>query len=172
MSDTVWTSLRQMIVLRYDTIRARLTRSLGSRELAEEVLQETYLRLQRSDAAGVVRQPESYIFRVALNLATDQRREERRRASRAEVLATLRHQDGPPDLSREMEARSDVEALKTVLAQMPSRRRAILIAARVDGMSHEAIAKRFNISRTMVQKELRQAVRHCAERLRKNDEPR
>ncbi len=171
MSDTVWASLRQTIVLRYDTIRMRLARSLGSRELADDVLQETYLRFHRSDVVGAILQPESYIFRVALNIATDKRREERRRASQAEVLAAIRLQDDSPDLSREVEARSEVEALKRALARLPARRRAILIAARVDGLSHEAIAARFNISRTTVQKELRRAVDHCVEQLRKNDVP-
>ena len=55
--------------------------------------------------------------------------------------------------------------MKRALAQLPPRRRAILIAARVDGLSHETIAERFDISRTMVQKELRRAIRHCVEYL-------
>jgi RNA polymerase sigma-70 factor (ECF subfamily) len=170
MSDTVWASLRQMIVLRYDEIKSRLARSLGSRELADDVLHETYLRLHRNDAVGVIQQPESYIFRVALNIATDRRRDERRRASQAEVLATIGLQDETSDLSREMEARSAVEALKNAMAAMPPRRRAILIAARLNGLSHDVIAQRFGISRTMVQKELRRAIKDCVECLGK-DEP-
>jgi len=160
-----WALLREMIVARYHDIRIRLARSLGSRELADEVLHETYLRFHRSDAVGVIEQPDSYIFRTALNIATDRRRGERRRASQAEVLAAIRLQDAPPDLSREMMARFQLETLKQALRELPSRRRAIFIAARVDGLSHDAIAERFGISRTMVQKELRRAMHHCVERL-------
>jgi RNA polymerase sigma-70 factor (ECF subfamily) len=165
MSDSVWASLRQTITLHYDEIKSRLARSLGSRELADDVLHETFLRLHRSEAIGAIQQPQSYIFRVELNIATDRRREERRRASHAEILAAIRLHEEQPNLSREIEARSDVEALKRALAQLPPRRRAILIAARVDGLSHETIAERFDISRTMVQKELRRAIRHCVEYL-------
>jgi len=165
MSDSVWASLRQTITLHYEEIKTRLTRSLGSRELADDVLHETFLRLHRSEAIGAIRQPQSYIFRIALNIAADRRREERRRASHAEILAAIRLHEEQPNLSREIEARSDVEALKRALAQLPPRRRAILIAARVDGLSHETIAERFDISRTMVQKELRRAIRHCVEYL-------
>lgn len=165
MSDTIWASLRRTIVLHYDTIRMRLTRSLGSRELAEDVLHETWLRLHRADAAGVIQRPESYIFKVALNIAADKRRDERRRASQAEVWAAIRREDDSPDLAREMEARFEVEALKRALAELPARRRAILIAARLDGLSHETIAERFKISRTMVQKELRRAIKHCVDHL-------
>ena len=165
MSDSVWASLRQTITLHYEEIKTRLTRSLGSRELADDVLHETFLRLHRSEAIGAIQQPQSYIFRIALNIAADRRREERRRASHAEILAAIRLHEEQPNLSREIEARSDVEALKRALAQLPPRRRAILIAARVDGLSHETIAERFDISRTMVQKELRRAIRHCVKYL-------
>lgn len=163
MPDSVRVPLRHLIALRYEEIKTRLARSLGSRELADDVLHETYLRLHSQDMIGLIRQPESYIFKVALNIATDRRRDDRRRASKTEVLEAIALQETAPDLSREIEARSDVEALKRALAALPPRRRAILIAARVDGLSHDLIAKRLNISRTMVQKELRRAVRHCAE---------
>lgn len=151
--------------MRYDSIRARLTRSLGSRDLADDVLHETWLRLHRTDAVGAIQQPESYILRVALNIAADTRRDERRRALQAESLATMPREDAKPDLAREMEARFEVETVKRALAELPPRRRAILIAARLDGLSHATIAERFKLSRTMVQKELRQAVEYCMDRL-------
>jgi RNA polymerase sigma-70 factor (ECF subfamily) len=68
-----------------------------------------------------------------------------------------------------MEARLQIEELKRALAELPPRRRAIFIAARVDGVSHEEIAQRLGLSRTMVQKELRRAISHCLDRLGEND---
>jgi RNA polymerase sigma factor (sigma-70 family) len=167
MSETGWTLLRQVIIGRYEQIRTRLTRSLGSREFAAEVLHETYLRLHRSDAIGVIHHPESYIFQIARNIAADMRRSERRRASQVEVLAGTLQPDDVPDLSKEMEARLQVNVLKQALSDLSPRRRAILIAARIDGFSHDTIAQRFGISRTMVQKELRRAIGHCVERVGK-----
>lgn len=168
MSETGWILLRHIIIGRYEQIRTRLTRSLGSRELAAEVLHETYLRLHRSDAIGVISHPESYIFQVARNIAADIRRGERRRAAQVEILETVVQPGDTPDLSREMEARSQVNVLKHALSELSPRRRAILIAARIDGLSHDTIAQRFGISRTMVQKELRRALEHCVERLGKD----
>jgi len=166
MSDTAWTALRQTLVQRYDELKLRLALSLGSRELADDALHEAYLRLHRCDATAAIQQPESYILKVALNIASDQRRSDRRRASQAEVLAVVGVAgDRARDLSQEIEARSEVELLKRALAELTPRRRAILIAARLDGMPHDAIAKRFGISRTMVQKELRRAVVDCARAL-------
>ena len=169
MSDAGRASLREAIIARYDEIKAKLARSLGSRDLADEVMHETYLRLHHGDAIGAVQKPDAYIFRTALNIATDKRREERRRASQAEVLAAIQLSDDGRDLSKEMEARLQVEALKRALAELPARRRAIFIAARVDGIAHSEIARRLGLSRTMVQKELRRAIRHCLDRLEKNN---
>ena len=169
MSDSGHASLLQVIVERYDEIRARLARSLGSRDFADEVMHETYLRLYRNEAVGAIQKPDAFIFRTALNIATDKRREASRRASLAEILAVTRLAEGAQDLSREMEARLELEVLKRALAELPRRRRAIFIAARVDGISHEEIARRFGLSRTMVQKELRRAIDHCLDRLGEND---
>jgi RNA polymerase sigma factor (sigma-70 family) len=172
MSETGWTLLRHVIIGRYEQIKTRLTRSLGSREFAADVLHETYLRLHRSDAIGVIHHPESYIFQIARNIAADMRRNERRYASQVEVLAAARQPDDVPDLSKEMEARLQVNVLKRALSELSPRRRAILIAARIDGFSHDTIAQRFGISRTMVQKELRNAIGHCVERLERSDDDR
>ena len=169
MSDSGHASLLQVIVERYDEIRARLARSLGSRDFADEVMHETYLRLYRNEAVGAIQKPDAFIFRTALNIATDKRREASRRASLAEILAVTRLAEDAQDLSREMEARLELEVLKRALAELPPRRRAIFIAARVDGISHEEIARRFGLSRTMVQKELRRAIDHCLDRLGEND---
>src|SRR5262245_7377709 len=98
MTEALWALLQRTIVVRYDSIMRRLARALGSRELAQDVLHETYLRFQRNDHAGAIAQPESYIFKVALNIATDRRREEQRRASQAEVLAAIALQAAPADL--------------------------------------------------------------------------
>jgi RNA polymerase sigma factor (sigma-70 family) len=132
-------------------------------------MHETYLRLRHSEVVGAVQKPDAYIFRIALNIATDKRREANRRASLAEVLAVTGLQDDTRDLSREMEARLQVEVLKQALAELPPRRRAIFVAARVDGISHEEIARRLDLSRTMVQKELRRAIDYCLNRLGEND---
>lgn len=162
-NDGRTSSLRDALLAHYAEIRARLARSLGSRDLAEEVLQEAYLRVHDGDTVAVDK-PDAYIFRTALNIATDKRREEsRRRASHSEILAAIA--DDTRDHAKEMEDRLQVQALKRALDELTPRRRAIVIAARLDGIPHHEIARRLGLSRTMVQKELRAAIRHCLDRL-------
>src|ERR1700730_16940015 len=97
MTET-WVTLRRRLVERYDELRILLTRRLGSEDLARETLQETGLRLDRGDDVAVMRNPDAYFARVALNLATDRQRLETRRARRADVNAVLEDivVEGPP----------------------------------------------------------------------------
>jgi RNA polymerase sigma-70 factor (ECF subfamily) len=169
MSDSGWASLLRTIVERYDEIKTRLARSLGSRDLADEVLHETYLRLRRAEVDGAIEKPDAFIFRTALNIATDKRREASRRASLAKVLTITGLEEDTRNFSDEMETRLQVETLKRALAELPPRRRAIFVAARVDGMTHDDIARRLGLSRTMIQKELRRAISHCMDRLGDDD---
>ena len=52
-----------------------LLKRVGDRHLAQDLVQETYLRYWKTLAAGVViREPERWLIRVAINLAEDWRR--------------------------------------------------------------------------------------------------
>jgi RNA polymerase sigma-70 factor (ECF subfamily) len=55
--------------------------------------------------------------------------------------------------------------LERALDELTPRRRAILIAARLEEVPHVEIAARFGISTRMVEKELRSALIHCGQRL-------
>jgi RNA polymerase sigma-70 factor (ECF subfamily) len=157
--------LLQSLVAGYSDIRRRLTRRLGSADLACEVLQETYLRLDRSGDVGVVQRPLDYIFRVALNIAGDRKRAERRRLSYSEVEALYHFANGVLDGESLVEQRLELAALQRAVAALPERQRAILLAVRLEGTPHADLAKRFGISERMVDTDLRQALGYCANEL-------
>lgn len=158
-------SLRQLLVAGYTDIRRRLTRRLGSEDLASEVLHETYLRLGAANDAAAIERPADYIFRVALNIASDQRRIGHRRLRYSEVEALYHFAAASIDAEREIEARSELAALGRAFDVLTPRQRAIMIAVRVDGTSHAALAERFGVSERMIDKELRRALEHCADQL-------
>lgn len=165
MADSNRSSLRRLLVAGYFELRRRLTRRLGSEELASEVLHEAYLRLDRGPDVGVLMRPNDYIFRVALNIATDRRRSENRQLTYSEVEALYHVADQAVDVERGIEARSELVALTRAFDELTSRQRAILIGVRVDGISHAELAKRFGISERMVDKDLRRALEYCANQL-------
>ncbi|MEX7329343.1 RNA polymerase sigma factor, partial [Pseudomonas aeruginosa] len=64
MSDANRTMLRSFLADRYDDLKQRLSRRLGSAELAGDALQDTYVRLGRAEVAGAVQSPAAYLFRM------------------------------------------------------------------------------------------------------------
>ncbi|MFH0298390.1 sigma-70 family RNA polymerase sigma factor [Bradyrhizobium sp. 31Argb] len=168
MGNTTWAALRDLLANRYDEFRARLTRRLGSEELASESLNETWLQLHRQDEAASIQSPTGYVMRTAVNIATDRRRMETRRARRADVQAALEIPDPAPGPQREAEARLQLKALQTAIDALPERTREILIAARLRGQSQQDIADRFGITARMVRIELRRALDLCEAQLEKD----
>lgn len=165
MTDHTWAALKALLVDRYADLKHRLARRLGSTELAVETLQETWLRLDRPGTPGVLDKPDAYVFRVALNIAADRLKADRRRLALSEV-EVLRHLDDDElDPERISESRSEIAELARALDELSPRTRAIFIAARLDEVPHKVIAQRHGISIRMVERELRHALCHCAERL-------
>ncbi|MTD92758.1 sigma-70 family RNA polymerase sigma factor [Hyphomicrobium sp. xq] len=171
MTETSLSIVRRLLVDSYDDIKRRLTARLGSPDLAGEALQDAWLRIARVDTLGHVQNPANYIFGVAMNAARDRMRNAGARyLSAAEVDSLLEIPDETPDPAREAEGRSDLRALELILRELPLRQREILLAARLDNMPRQEIARRFGISRRLVEKELQRAQEYCLahrERVRK-----
>ena len=165
MTDTTWATLRQLLVDRYDELRVRLSRRLGSEDLASESLHETYLRLDRDDALGPVRSPAAYLLKTALNVALDTCRSNARHLKRYEIAEILDIPDDAPGPARDAEARLRLQHLERIVAELPWRQRSILISARLQEIPHRQIAERLGISTRMVQMELKAALEFCEERL-------
>lgn len=167
MTEAGWVALQDRLLLRYKAFKKRLTHYLGSADLAGDALQDTWLRLQRGGELTSVRNPDTYLFSMAINIAIDNRRAENRRLSTAEVDALLEIADDAPDAMRAVESRSELEAIAAIIGELPLRQQAILLAARLDHTPRREIAERFGVSERFVQRELQQAHDYCAERMQK-----
>ncbi|MBB1603741.1 RNA polymerase sigma factor [Variovorax sp. UMC13] len=165
MPESIKAALRALFLSRYDQFRRHLHQRLGSEDLANDALHETYLRMESMSVLGAIRYPSAYLFRIALNIAEDQRKSGARLLSVPDVEALYEMADEMADPARTAEARGEIEALERALAELPRRRRAIVVAARIDEMPHREIARRFGVSERTVEKELRAGLEHCCERL-------
>ena len=158
-------SLQDFLTLRYDDLKRRLARRLGSSELAGDALQDTWLRLHGKHAVGAVVSPGAYLFRMAFNVAIDRQRAESRRLSASEVESILEIADPAPGPAEVAQTRSDLDALVRAMEELPKRRREILLAARMEGLTQPEIARRFGVSLRLVELELQRAQEYCAVRL-------
>lgn len=167
MTETGWGALQQLLLLRYGDLKARLTRHLGSADLAGDALHDTWLRLERGGELAQVHSPDTYLLRTAINMARDRLRSENRRVTTSDAKILLGIVDEAPDAARSAEGRSDLQVLMAVMTELPARQKAILLAARLEGLGRREIARRFGVSVRFVHRELQAAQDYCAERLEK-----
>ncbi len=158
-------TLRQLLVGQYDELKRVLARRLGSEDLAGEVLQETYLRLDRPGRLGIVRSPRQYLLTIATNIARMGFRRDRRWTPLSELDAVLGFIDESPDALRSLESRQEMDTLQRAFDELTPRRRHILYAARVESTPLSDIAKRLGVSQRLVEKELKAALMLCGARL-------
>jgi RNA polymerase sigma-70 factor (ECF subfamily) len=105
------------------------------------------------------------LYGVALNMAAGLKRAETRHASRVEIEAAIDFADeaaGPDEIAA---ARFDLQALARAIEDLPPRRRAILLAARVQDVPIQSIADSLELTRRTVEIELKRAIEYCAGRL-------
>ena len=155
-------SLKNILIASYAQLLGRLERRLGSTDLAQEALHDTYVRLERGDDIESVKHPFAYLLRIAVNIAHDHRRKANRLATFDEIETAFNLVDEYPDPEHVTQARSDVEAVRRAMMQMPARRREILLASFQENLTSRAIAARFGLSTRTVDAELRAARDHCA----------
>ncbi|MEW6436166.1 MAG: RNA polymerase sigma factor [Pseudomonadota bacterium] len=167
MTQSGWTALQNRLLSRYAHFKKLLTQRLGSADRADDALQETWLRLERGGELTTVRSPDTFLYTMAINIAWDRMRADNRRLTTSEIETLLSIPDDAPSPARIAEARIELEAVKTIIAELPARQQAILLAARVDGLPRDEIARRFGVSVRFVQRELQEAHDYCASRLEK-----
>jgi RNA polymerase sigma-70 factor (ECF subfamily) len=142
-----------------------LARCLGSSDLAREALHETFLRTDRVSETISVRSPADYLFRTAVNVARDRRKSDRRLLSEADVAAIMDIPDDGPDPSAVVESRIEFQEFEKAVAELSDRRRSVFVAAHLEQLPHQEIARRLGINVRTVEFDLQYAMEHLSQRL-------
>ena len=132
-------------------------RIIGNGADADDIVQETFVRIIDAELPAGDENAKRYLFRVASNLATDRWR----RVVREE--RTLRSADPPPAVTQPPVPDDDVA--RTFAALKP-RDRALLWLAYVEGETHEVIADALRVKRGSVKVLLHRARGRLRELLR------
>lgn len=144
-----------------------IIRKLGSDEHAADILQDAYLRLARRQTPDIVDNPRAFVFRIVANLIIDFQRLSHNRLPHEddeEIWHSLPENRPGPENRYQQQQRLDV--IGQALAELPETCRQAFYLNRVEGYSHGDIAKRLNISESMVAKHLARAMQHCRDRLK------
>jgi RNA polymerase sigma-70 factor (ECF subfamily) len=164
MSGSTRAALAHILADRYNSLRDKLTRRLGSSDRASEALHDTWLRLNRGEDLEPVANPEAYIVTAAMNAAAKRITGERRRLDTGNIDDVLEYPDDAPDAERVAIGKSEVAALKRTLKSLTRRQRDIFVEIYINGLPHQELAERYSVSVRTVQGELRIALLHVADR--------
>lgn len=136
----------------------QLTRKTGCRELARDLVNESFLRLLRMAPGnlGRIEQPEAYLRRVSTNLLQRWRKTE---AFRAGAMANRDLADEPlVDQVAVLESRDTLRRLEHAMSKLKPKTREIFIAHRIHGFTYAEIAARTGLSIKGVEKQMSKAI--------------
>jgi len=149
-------------------LKSFLARRSRSTQSSDDLMQEIYVELLRYSPAGIVREPQAYLYKIAWHVVNRYNAQVRRDA--------VPHE--PDDLDRiaNRAANGQVAAVESELAAeqrvlraldaLPPLYGAALILSRRDGLSYSQIARELDISVHTVRKYLTRAVAHLKTRQR------
>lgn len=142
-----------------------LQRMVGNPSTAEDLLQETYLRVSRALSERPIAHLEPFVFQTARNLALDHLRSRRVQARTLidDVPEEVLHNVAAPTSHHEEAAHAErlLKQLSASLGQLSERQQRIFILSRVHGASYLEIAQQLNVSASTVQKELKLIMAIC-----------
>lgn len=147
-----------------DAVVNYLTRLTGNRDRAEDLAQETFLRLYRSAGSyteqGLLR---PYLFRIATNLVRSEERRERRLRLLLPFFGGRKHIEptAPSGLLRQ-ELHREVSA---AVAQLPLRYRVPLVLHEIEGWPYADIARELGCREGTVKSRIHRGRQQLKERL-------
>jgi RNA polymerase sigma factor (sigma-70 family) len=159
VNDRQRQDLQATFIAHRDRLRDAAQRIVGTRHLAEDVLQTAFLRIMDSASHLIIRHPLNYCFQVVRHLALDYCR---RRALEAQFFAAEieGHTVAAPHLSPERAVMNGqfLAVVDEALAQLPSRTRQAFTLYRLEGLTQRAIADRLGVSPTLVNFMIKDAI--------------
>jgi len=139
-----------------------LTRHVGGRDEAADLVQESFLRLVRSTSHQPLPQnPEAYLRRIARNLVLDRAKQGRIQASHGhaplneELIA-----DPSPGPAEILEAQDLLSRYEAALSRLRPKTRRIFLLHRRDGLTYGQIGQETGLSVSGVEKHMMKAIAH------------
>ncbi|QXT34782.1 RNA polymerase sigma factor [Sphingomonas sanguinis] len=135
---------------------------------ADDLVQETYLRIVHSDPKLEIRKPSAYLYQLANNIMLDRLRQSRARGARegrwhsATVTRTASGEDMDDAIpaDRVLISRDRLERLRRALEELPEAVERTFYMHKIEGLSHREVASRLGVSQSLVEKHMMRALRH------------
>jgi RNA polymerase sigma-70 factor (family 1) len=120
--------------------------------IAAELIQETFIRIwmQRAQLEEI-ENPSAWIYRIASNLSINYLQKLSNRKQLLTKIAAVEKAASPEEL---VEVKELNQIIKQAISQLPERRQEVYLLSREEGLSHQQIAERLNISVNTVKNQI------------------
>lgn len=146
----------------YGELSRFLTRHVGCRELAADLLHELFLRLLAREAPMDIRHRRGYLFRSARNLATEAAASPHwRDSARLHRYAETQESEDSLSPERQASAKQTLARLLDVVKRLSPRCRDAFILHKFEGLTYAEVAKHMGISVGQVEKHMMRALDAC-----------
>lgn len=145
-------------------LRRYLRRFIKSREAADDLAQEAFLRAFAAESRRDIESPKAFLFKVAKNLALNELA--RQSSMTTEPLGDFEGQEVIEDSSQAaaddvVESRERIRLLARAIAALPPQCAKVFILRKMQGMSQKEIAGRLNISVRTVENHVAVGLSRC-----------
>ncbi|UVL55960.1 RNA polymerase sigma factor [Pseudomonas sp. B21-012] len=139
---------------------AWLRRNIACAERAEDLSQDTFVRLLGREQLPAPREPRAFLLAIAKGLLFDHfRRAALEQAYLAELMLIPEAEQPSPE--EQQLILEDLKAIDRLLGKLSSKARAAFLYNRLDGLGHGEIAERLGVSVSRVRQYLAQGMRQC-----------
>jgi RNA polymerase sigma-70 factor (ECF subfamily) len=142
-------------VLPYEAkVRQSLTRARVPQADIDDLLQEAYCRLCALRSVEHIDSPEGYLFRTVRNVLNAQiRRRQIVRIDFVTAMDLLAYADERPSPEEETSYKRYLASVREAMLALPDRCRRILEMRKIEGLSQREIARRIDVSESIVENE-------------------
>ena len=139
---------------------AWLRRNVVCPQRAEDLSQDTFVRLLGRDELLTPREPRAFLVAIAKGLLFDYfRRAALEQAYLTELM--LIPEGEQPSIEEQQLILEDLKAIDRLLGKLSTKARAAFLYNRLDGLSHAEIAEKLGVSVPRVRQYLAQGIRQC-----------
>ncbi|GLO13245.1 DNA-directed RNA polymerase sigma-70 factor [Pseudomonas putida] len=150
----------QVFLAQRARMEALVSRRIGCRATASDLVQELFLRFWRRPEVKV-EALDTYLLRCAGNLAIDHLRSEGSRERLAEAALSVDEVTTSQAPEQALEVDHDLQRIEAALRALPERTRQIFLLNRIHGCKYGEIAIAMQLSQSAVEKHMMRALEAC-----------
>lgn len=131
-----------------------------------DIVQETYCRVLKSGEVETIRHPKAFLFQVANNVARNAAKHRRGGVEGDAVdIDGIEADDEGPGPYRRLKAEQELAIVRAALEELAPKCREVFVLNRFDNLSYAEIAAELDLSVSMIEKYVSQALSHLRKRV-------